>query len=239
MKENSIESSQSETVHILKNLRKKAPLLIKYCKRPENLFVLRASKSSFVIIDMQNFSCAPEMGEALPRIREVIGQINRLAEFCRKMGVPVIWVRQNIAADETGTNAGLFPLFHDWRHVKSMCNLGEGTEIFSEMDVDPSADHIVFKNRYSAFLSNPPELQTKLNYLERTQLIIAGIAANVCVESTVRDAMQMDYEVVLVSDGVTSFDDILLESTLVNTRLFFGDVRSAEEVMEALRENAS
>jgi len=44
--------------------------------------------------------------------------------------------------------------------------------------------------------------------------------------------------VVLISDGVTSFDETLLESTLMNTRLFFGDVRTAEEVMEALRENA-
>lgn len=238
MKEDPIEPSEAESVQILRNLHKRASLLIKHCNRPENLFVLRASKSSFVIIDMQNFSCAPAMGEAWPRISEVIAQINRVAEFCRKMGVPVIWVRQNIAVDETGTNAGLFPMFHDRRHVKSMCNLGKGTEIFPEMHVEHYVDHIVFKNRYSAFLSNPPELQEKLNYLGRTQLIVAGIAANVCVESTVRDAMQMDYEVVLISDGVTSFDETLLEITLVNTRLFFGDVRTAEEVMEALRENA-
>jgi len=155
------------------------------------------------------------------------------------MVVPVIWVRQNIAADETGTDAGLLPMFHDRSYVESMCNRSKGTEIFPEMHLDPSVDYIVFKNRYSAFLSNPPELLEKLNSLKRTQLIVAGIAANVCVESTVRDAMQLDYEMVLISDGVTSFDETLLESTLMNTRLFFGDVRTAEEVMEALREKAS
>jgi ureidoacrylate peracid hydrolase len=100
-------------------------------------------------------------------------------------------------------------------------------------------DHVVFKNRYSAFLSNPPELREKLDCLKRKQLIVAGIAANVCVESTVRDAMQLDYEVVLVSDGVTTFDEALLESTLMNTKCFFGDVRTTEEIMEALRVNAS
>ena len=40
--------------------------------RPENLFVLNASKACFVIIDMQNFSCAPANGEPLPHIDQVI-----------------------------------------------------------------------------------------------------------------------------------------------------------------------
>jgi ureidoacrylate peracid hydrolase len=102
------------------------------------------------------------------------------------------------------------------------------------MNFDPVRDHIVFKDRYSAFLSDPPELQEKLDSLQRSQLIIAGVAANVCVESTVRDAMQMDYEVVLVSDGVTAPDQTFVDSTLRNTRLFFGDVRSAEEIASAL-----
>ncbi len=51
--------------------------------------------------------------------------------------------------------------------------------------------------------------------------------------------MQLDYEVVLLSDGTTAPEDALLKSTLANTRLFFVDVRTAEEVMEALREHAS
>jgi ureidoacrylate peracid hydrolase len=118
-------------------------------------------------------------------------------------------------------------------------NHGTGTELYQDMHFSPSSDHVVFKNRYSAFLSNPPELHQKLGSLKRTQLLIAGIAANVCVESTVRDAMQLDYELVLVSDGVTATDDSMLESTLTNTRLFFGDVRSAGEIIESLAEMTS
>jgi len=45
-------------------------------------------------------------------------------------------------------------------------------------------------------------------------------ANNICVESTLRDAMQLDYEVILVSDGTTATDDILRESTLANTYHF-------------------
>jgi ureidoacrylate peracid hydrolase len=204
-------------------------------KRPENLFVLNPQKTAFVIIDMQNFSCAPEVGNSLPRINKVITQINRLADFCREKGIPVIWVRHNITSAGTADDAGFYSLFHDKDHTKSAMDLGKGTEIYPGMHRDPSRDHVVFKNRYSAFLSKPPELREKIDSLRKTQLIFAGVAANVCVESTVRDAMQLDYEVVLVADGVTTFDNALLESTLVNTRLFFGDVRTTEDIMRELR----
>ncbi|OHE75730.1 MAG: hypothetical protein A2107_09480 [Verrucomicrobia bacterium GWF2_62_7] len=201
-------------------------------KRPKDLFVLNPEKAAFVVIDMQNFSCAPTAGSALPRITKVIAKINRLADFCRKKSIPVIWVRHNITSTGARDDAGLYSRFHDRHHMENTMNLGRGTEVYSEMHFDPSRDYVVFKNRYSAFLSNPPELREKLDSLKRRQLIVAGVAANVCVESTVRDAMQLDYEVVLVSDGVTATDDALLESTLVNTRLFFGDVRTAEEIMQ-------
>lgn len=220
------------------NTPAKEKIVIKQWKRPERLFALSSQKAAFVIIDMQNFSCAPAAGDSLPRISEAITRINQLADFCREKGIPVIWVRQNITSTGTLDDAGLYPLFHDKRHTKSIMNRCVGTEIYSGMHLDPARDHVVFKNRYSAFLSNPPELREKVDSLKRTQLIIAGVAANVCVESTVRDAMQLDYEVVLVSDGITAAPDALLESTLANTRLYFGDVRTSAEVMEALSKNA-
>lgn len=207
--------------------------------RPENIFVLDPRKVALVVVDMQNFSCVPASGCPLPHLAEVITTINRLADFCRERGIPVIWVRHDFTSAGKSNDAGLYPLFHDNTHMQNTMNRGTGTELYRDMHFSPSDDHVVFKNRYSAFLSNPPELQQKLGSLKRTQLLITGIAANVCVESTVRDAMQMDYEVVLVSDGVTATDDSLQESTLTNTRLFFGDVRSAGEIIEALSENTT
>jgi ureidoacrylate peracid hydrolase len=213
--------------------------LCRKSNRPEYLFGLCPSRACFVIIDMQNFSCAPPVGEALPCIDEVIAQINRLADFCRTVHVPVIWVRHNLTVDGSSYDAGLYPAFHERSHWENVCNRSKGTEISPEMHFNPFVDHMVFKNRYSAFLSNPPELRDKLEALKRRQLIVAGVAANVCVESTVRDAMQLDYEVVLVSDGITASDETLLDSTMKNTLLFFGDVRTTEEVIEALRKDES
>lgn len=195
-----------------------------------NLFVPDARKAAFVIIDMQNFSCMPEDCKPMPGLNIVIERINRLAGTCRENGVPVIWVRHNISSEDGADDGGFYCLFHNEERIHAVMNRCEGTEIYREMDIDYSRDHVVFKNRYSAFLSNQPELRDKLEALGRTQLLIAGIAANVCVESTLRDAMQLDYEVILVSDGTTAPDAAALKNTLTNTRLFFGDVQTADEI---------
>jgi len=200
-----------------------------------NLFAPDARKAAFVVIDMQNFSCMPVDSGPMPRIDVVIERINRLAAVCRENGVPVIWVRHNISSVGCSDDGGLFPRFHNRERIQAVMNLCQGTEIYREMDIDYSRDHVVFKNRYSAFLSNPTELRDKLEALGRTQLLIAGIAANVCVESTLRDAMQLDYEVILVSDGTTSPDEAALQNTLTNTRLFFGDVQTTDEIAVNLR----
>lgn len=228
-------SADKKVPPVLKELRKELSPAFEQMGRPMHLFHLDPEKAALVIIDMQNFSCAPSQGAAMTDIGKVTAGINELAGCCRTVNVPVIWVRHNVTAGSAGNDAGLYAVFHEKTHLKELYNKGKGTDIFPGMHFDPLADHVVFKNRYSAFLSDPPELRRKLEQLKRTQLIVAGIAANVCVESTVRDAMQLDYAVALAADGIATFDQALLKSTLKNTMLFFGDVLTMQEIMDRLK----
>ena len=228
------EKATNPEVPAISDLRKMVQDYLKAGDRPDHLFTIEPGRAALVLIDMQKFACSPTHGSPFPGIATVIRNINRLAAECRKQRIPVIWVRQNITLDAKGHNAGLYSRFHKPSGLKDMANLGEGTEIGEGLLYDVNSDYEVFKNRYSAFLSRPPELENLLERLGRDQLIIGGVAANVCVESTLRDAMQLDYEVILVSDATTSFDAVLLEATLVNTQLFFGDVRNTGEVLKDL-----
>ncbi len=221
----------------LKELRRETVPVLRKMGRPTHVFRLDPSKAALVVIDMQNFSCAPSGEPPMPGITSAVAKTNRLADQCRSLEVPVIWVRQNITCGLEGDTGGFYGAFHHKDHVKAICNRGKGTEIFPDMHFDPVKDHVVFKNRYSAFLSDPPELRQELDKLKRTQLIMAGVAANVCVESTARDAMQLDYEVTVVADATASPDTTLLKNALKNIMLFFGDVRSTEEVVEELKRN--
>ena len=65
-------------------------------------------------------------------------------------------------------------------------------------------------------------------------LVIAGVATNVCCESTARDAMMLDYEVLMVSDACAAATDEEHRSALNNLYLFFGDVQTTEEVLALL-----
>lgn len=222
------------TLMILEKLRQELSPLIASWERPEGLFAIDPARAAFVVIDMQNFTCDPAGGITIPGVGDAIGKINALADRCRAVNIPVIWIRQSFKTGKSGTDAGLYTAFHTRQQTENISNRGEATEVFSAMHLDPLVDHVVFKNRYSAFLSDPPEFKEKLDRLGSKQLIIAGVAANVCVESTIRDAMQLGYEVVLAADGTTTFSEALIENTLRNIMQFFGVVRTTDEIMDEL-----
>ena len=89
---------------------------------------------------------------------------------------------------------------------------------------------IVNKQRYSAFWGT--RLDSILRTLKRETLILAGVATNVCVESTARDGVFLDYHVVFLSDCTASGDGPAAdEATLENMRRHFGRVATAAEVV--------
>lgn len=218
----------------ISRLQNETAQLIAASGRPDQLFKIKPDQAALVVIDMQNFVCAPEEGKNIPGIEKIIKNINRLANTCRNNTIPVIWVRHNINTDGDMGNGGLYPLFHSKKQLEAIENKGPGTEIYNKLQYEQSTDFVVFKSRYSAFLPSPSALKVTLDSLNIKQLIITGVATNVCVESTVRDAMQMDYEVIVISDATTTYNDIVLENALMNIRLFFGDVRSGQSVINEI-----
>lgn len=220
----------SQVIHQLQN---ETDHFISVWNRPENLFKVNPIHVALIVIDMQNFVCAAKGGAIFPGMDEVIQNTNKLVDICHERAIPVIWIRHNINTDGDSSDGGLYPVFHNPEQLSSVENFSESTEIYSELHFSNNHDHVVFKNRYSAFLPVPSksDLQLKLSSLKIKQLIVTGVATNVCVESTVRDAMQLDYEVILIKDATTTFDEIIKEASLMNIRLLFGDVRSAQNII--------
>jgi ureidoacrylate peracid hydrolase len=87
---------------------------------------------------------------------------------------------------------------------------------------------VVTKHRYSAFVDT--ELQALLRSNRIENLLLAGVATNVCVESTARDAFMFDYRVTVLSDCTGTYSETLREATLENMRRAFGTVATSTEV---------
>ena len=66
-------------------------------------------------------------------------------------------------------------------------------------------------------------------------ILIAGTKTNVCCESTGRDAMMLDFKVVMVSDCCAALSDDEHLATLETFIQQFGDVMTGNEALDALK----
>jgi nicotinamidase-related amidase len=155
-------------------------------------------RTALLIIDMLNdfFRQHARLAEQRPHL---VASVNTLAEAFRHHGQPVIWVRQEFAPD-------LHDAFLEMRkHNLPVTIAGtDGCELLPELDRRPT-DMTIVKKRYSAFFGT--ELEATLQRGRPDMLVVAGINTHACVRTTVIDAYQRDYEVVVAAECVASYDE--------------------------------
>jgi ureidoacrylate peracid hydrolase len=220
---------------IIKSLKQKTKDILHLWNRENHVFQVQKDNAALIVVDMQTYYCTKALQISFFDFEIVIENINRLVKQCHSENIPVIWLRQNFSIDEKSDDSGLYADLHSKPIDKDLCNFNNGTNIDKSMLIDSNNDYQITKKRYSAFINGSSEITDVLKKINRSQLIFTGILANVCVESSIRDAMQLDYKTFIVSDATTSFDRVIHEVTMTNIRLFFGDVYSTEEMLKALK----
>jgi nicotinamidase-related amidase len=110
---------------------------------------------------------------------------------------------------------------------------GDGYEFWHLNDMRPE-DAQITKKRYSAFIQGSSDIERHLRERGIDTLLIAGTATNVCCESTARDAMMLNFKVVMVADCLATHTDEEHNATLSNFYGQFGDVQTTDEVFESL-----
>src|ERR1044072_1821295 len=114
------------------------------------------------------------------------------------------------------------------------CRAGTwGAEFYEGIEPLPS-ERVVNKHRYSAFINT--DLNTVLKARGIQSVLVGGVATNVCVETTARDAYMFDYYVTMIDDCSAAYDPKLHLSTLENMRRHFGLVASSTEIIESWRD---
>ena len=165
--------------------------------------------------------------------------INRLCDELREMGGLVIW----ITSATTSANGK-----SDWEHfirnfvaediqertIEALKPGGHGEQIWEDLEVKDN-DLIVRKNRYSCLTPGSSMLQSVLSSQGIRNVLIGGTKTNICCESTGRDAMMLDYNVVMVEDCNAALSDDEHRSALENVIQQFGDVMTVDEVTAVFR----
>jgi ureidoacrylate peracid hydrolase len=106
----------------------------------------------------------------------------------------------------------------------------EGFKLYSKLEPLPT-DLWVKKIKFSAFIATSSDIETHLKNLGIETVLITGTATNVCCESSARDAMLLDYRVIMLSDGNAAKTDKEHAAALNSFAMFFGDVMSTDEAI--------
>jgi len=193
-------------------------------------------RTALVVVDMQNYFVAEGFPLEVPVSRAIVPNINRLARTLRAAGGVVVWVQTTATgALEHWTNHHRHQLTPERAkaRIAHLDESAEGFALYPRLEPLPT-DQRVKKIKYSAFISGSSDIDARLRSRGIEHLLITGTATNVCCESTARDAMMLDYRVVMVADGNASFSDEEHAATLNNFLLFFGDVLTTDEVVARL-----
>lgn len=195
---------------------------------------IRPEKAALIVVDVQNDYChedgnCAQRGYDTSDAREMVPRLQALVSSARQTGMKIVFIQTKHDGSldseswlyRTGDReVGSSP-------TPSNCIIGSWGEEFYGVKPE-SDDTVVNKYRYSAFID------TNLDFVLRNAgieaLIFTGVATNVCVESTLRDAVSMDYKVTLVSDCAASFDPTLHDVTLVNVSRYFGQVLDSTQL---------
>jgi nicotinamidase/pyrazinamidase len=156
-----------------------------------------------LIIDMvkDNFVEAKHL-PITPLARQIIGPINGLIRVFRKEGWPVVFPTDAFHKEDFIFKGRIKP--------HSLAGT-EGAEIIDELDRE-DRDLWLPKPVFSAFFRT--ELDQWLRKREVTLCAVAGISTNVCVLTTVFDAISFGFKVVLLEDCTAAFSKGIHEQIL-------------------------
>jgi len=192
--------------------------------------------TALLVIDMQNYFVKPGHQGEVPLAREIVPNINRLAADLRRRGGQVVWIRNGTAdTRESWSN------YHDYlqtpersqRRYKAMEVGEDGYEYWHLNDIR-TEDAQITKKRYSAFIQGSSNIERHLRDRNIDTLLITGTATNVCCESSARDAMMLNFKVVMVSDGLATNTDEEHNASLSALYGQFTDVQTVDEALQSL-----
>jgi ureidoacrylate peracid hydrolase len=197
---------------------------------------IEAARTALVVVDMQNYFVAQGFAAEVPAARDIVPNINRMARSLRGAGGAVVWIQTTATgALEHWGNHHKYTLSPQ-RKEKRLTQLDEsheGFKLFPSLDPQ-SGDLRVKKVKYSAFIAGSSDLDAQLKSRGADTILVTGTVTNVCCESTARDAMMLDYRVVMLSDGNASLTDEEHAASLNNFMIFFGDVMTTDEAISRL-----
>jgi len=175
-------------------------------------------KAAIILMDFVNDVVHPEgrfaFSATVVQNRKTIDKVNQLIQFGRSHHYPIIFVIMGFSPDyrEAPFHS---PLFSIYKEKKAFLLNTWGCALYESIQ-KKEEDYVVIKHRISAFYGTNLDPILRSNRIER--IYVAGVATDMSVQSTIRDAHDRDYKVTCVADACASRDQITHDAALLSIR---------------------
>ena len=202
--------------------------------------LLKPERTAVIVVDVQPaFTQLPPFAAMV----EIVPRIAHFLPFARAAGMTVVHLKTEFStgmenAGRPGSRTRQMMLGLGAENENPLLQGRATAEIVPEL-APQSSDLIVAKTRFSGFWGTT--LQEVLRARNIESLIFAGGTTTVCVESTLRDALFLEFNSLVLSDCTADITPELHESALVRVELFFGWVCGSEDLipmLEAVQRNS-
>lgn len=195
------------------------------------------TKTCHIVIDLQFGFMEKGALLEVPVARDIVPNVNAISRALRASGGMVAYTRWTYIADEPKAWPNWYQVGLSRKFSQSLREAfvpgSHDHALWPELDFDPE-DVVVDKTRFSAFTPGTCDLKDILEHRGIDTLIISGTLTNSCCESTARDACQLNYKTLFVSDATATLTDAEHNGTLNNLAPVYADIMSTEKVLSVL-----
>ncbi|MEU9291384.1 hydrolase [Streptomyces sp. NPDC048275] len=182
-------------------------------------------RTALVLIDLQqgivgNPHLAPYAAA------DVVARAGRLADAFRGHGLPVVLVRVTAAADGADAVRGRID------GPSRSRTWPEGWDVIVDELAGHPEDITVTKRNWGAFYGTDLDLQLRRRGI--TQIVLAGIATSIGVESSARAAHEHGYHVTLATDAMSDIDIDTHRNSVERIFPRLGETGTTDEIVELL-----
>jgi ureidoacrylate peracid hydrolase len=203
------------------------------------------TRSAVIVVDMQNaFVSRGGMFEArgfdISSLQRIIAPIKSICLRARESKIRVVYIAHVLSPDlrEVGPEASFWyksvKFYREnpaWQG-KFIVRGTWGAEIIDALKPGPE-DVLVEKPRYSAFYGT--NLDTILRSHNIKSLFFTGCATNICVEASIRDAANLNYFPILISDATANNGPAFMqEASIHNVKLAMGWVSTTRDFLSLM-----
>lgn len=182
-----------------------------------------------LVLDMQREFLTPAGQLPVWGGPAIVPNVTRLISAFREAKRLVIFSRHICL--EPHKHKNLLGIMERVTETASILREGSDGAAFQEDIVPTNGDLVITKYHYSGFFDTP--LDTFLRTNGAQEVVITGVATNICCETTAHDAFFRGYKVLFTVDATGGTDERAHLASLRNIRLSYGKLVTAEQLLHA------